>query len=203
MSGHPGINLGESHGAANDQAEVLLFGFWVFMMSDAVIFGLLFATYVVMLNGMAGGPGPQELFELRPAFIETMILLTSSLTMGMASLAMKEGRSNAVLLVWLGVTLALGLAFLGFELSDFVSMVQKGGVPTRSGWLSSFWALVPLHGLHVTAASLWLIVIGAQVLIYGQDAAMKTAMLRLGVLWHFLDIVWIGIFSVVYLGGLA
>ncbi len=203
MSRHPGLNLDASHAPAHDDAEVLVFGFWVFMMSDAVIFGLLFATYVSMSGATAGGPGPNELFELRAVFIETIVLLTSSLTMGLASLSMKHDRNDPSLIAWLGLTLALGIVFLVYELHDFVSMLDKGGAPSRSGWLSAFWALVPLHGLHVAAASLWLIVIAVQVVIFGQDSAVKTALLRLSVLWHFLDIVWVGIFSIVYLGGLA
>ncbi len=203
MTRHPGLNLDASHAPAHDDAEVLVFGFWVFMMSDAVIFGLLFATYVSMVGATAGGPGPSDLFELRAVFVETMVLLTSSLTMGMASLSMKHDRDDARLLAWLGLTLALGIVFLVYELHDFVSMLDKGGAPSRSGWLSSFWALVPLHGLHVATASLWLIVISVQIVIFGQDPVVKTSVLRLGILWHFLDIVWIGIFSIVYLGGLA
>ena len=203
MTRHPGLNLGAEHAPAHDDAESVVFGMWVFMMSDAVIFGLLFATYVSMTGATAGGPGPKDLFELRAAFVETMVLLTSSLTMGMASLSMKHDRSDLRLLAWLGATLALGLVFLALELQDFASMVDKGGVPTRSGWLSAFWALVPLHGLHVAAASLWLVVIAVQIVVFGQDPPVKISVLRLGILWHFLDIVWIGIFSVVYLGGLA
>ncbi len=203
MTRHPGLNLGESHAPAHDEAITLVFGFWVFMMSDAVIFGLLFATYVAMNGALAGGSGPHELFELRPVFIETMVLLTSSLTMGMALLSMKYDRNDARLLAWLGHTLALGILFLVCEMRDFVSMVEKGGVPSRSGWLLAFWALVPLHGLHVLGASIWLVVIAVQITIFGQDSRVKTAVLRLGLLWHFLDIVWIGIFSVVYLGGLS
>jgi cytochrome o ubiquinol oxidase subunit III len=203
MTRHPGLNLDASHAPAHDHAVVLVFGFWVFMMSDVIIFGLLFATHVSMRDGLAGGPGPQDLFELRIVFAETLVLLLSSLTMGMASLSMKHERHDARLIGWLGVTLVLGLVFLGLAGHELAAMIDKGGVPTRSGWLSSFWALVPLHGLHVSAAALWLIVIAAQILIFGQDAAVKTALLRLGVLWHFLDIIWVAIFTVVYLGGLA
>ena len=200
---HPGLNLDASHGEAHEKAETLVFGFWVFMMSDAIIFGVIFATYVTMWDARAGGPGPADLFELGPAFIETLLLLTSSLTFGMASLSLKHDRDDARLLAWLGLTLALGVLFLVHELGDFRTMIEKGGVPSRSGFLSAFWALVPLHGLHVLAASTWLVVLSVQVLIFGQDTAVKTGLLRLGVLWHFLDIIWIGIFSVVYLGGLA
>lgn len=202
-SRHPGINLDAGHAPAHDEAVTLVFGFWVFMMSDAVIFGLLFATYAAMRDATAGGPGPKDLFELRAVFIETMLLLTSSVTVGMASLSMKHSRDDARLLGWLGLTLALGLTFLAYELRDFVKMVGEGAGPSRSGWLSAFWALIPLHGLHVASACLWLVALAAQVLVFGQDARVKTGILRLTVLWHFLDVVWIGIFSLVYLGGLA
>jgi cytochrome o ubiquinol oxidase subunit III len=203
LSRHPGLNLGAAHGGADDDAEVQVFGFWVFMMSDLIIFGLLFATYATMLKATAGGPGPEKLFDLRSAFVETMVLLTSSFTFGMASLALKYRRDRGRLLMWLGVTLALGLVFLGFEVHDFLSMISKGGVPSRSGYLSAFYTLVPLHGLHVTAASIWLCVLAAQSLIFGLDKNVKVSLLRLGILWHFLDVIWVAIFSFVYLGGLT
>jgi len=200
---HPGLNLGPSHQESEDVREEMVFGFWVFMMSDVIIFGLLFATYVVMLGGTAGGPGPSDLFEMKSAFIETMILLVSSFTFGMASLALKYRTDRKVLVIWLVVTLLLGLGFLFFELKDFHTMFGKGGVPSRSGFISAFFSLVPLHGLHVTGACIWLIAILGQIAVYGVDSFVKTALLRLAILWHFLDIIWIGIFSLVYLGGLS
>ncbi|MGR3571055.1 cytochrome c oxidase subunit 3 [Brevirhabdus sp.] len=199
---HPGLNLDERHGHAHDAAQVEVFGFWVFMMSDAIVFGLLFATYVVMEGALAGGPGPKDLFEIRPVFIETMLLLTSSLTFGMASLAMKHEKGTGRMLIWLGITLLLGLAFLGMELRDFAKMLDKGGSPDRSGFLSAYWSLVPLHGLHVATASLWMVMLIGQMVVHGVDRQVKTGLLRLGVLWHFLDIVWIAIFSIVFLKGL-
>lgn len=201
--GHPGINLGPAHRDANEGAEELLFGFWVFLMSDAMMFGLLFATYATMLHSTAGGPGPAKLFDINSAFIETVALLSSSFTYGMASLALKYGRSSGPLLAWLGVTLILAMIFLGFEFHDFLSMFHKGGVPSRSGFLSAFFALVPLHGLHVTIGCIWMIALVAQLAIYGIDKDVKLGFLRLGLFWHFLDIVWVAIFSVVYLGGLT
>jgi cytochrome o ubiquinol oxidase subunit III len=200
---HPGINLGAAHREADDAAEVLVFGFWVFMMSDLIVFGLLFATYVTMTGATAGGPSPKDLFDIKSAFIETLVLLISSFTFGMASLALKYSHNRFRLLFWLTVTLALGAVFLAFELHDFMTMFDKGGVPSRSGFLSAFFALVPLHGLHVTAASIWIVVMMIQIAIFGLDTPVKTGLLRLGLLWHFLDIIWVGIFSVVYLGGLA
>lgn len=200
---HPGLNLGSAHGAAHDEAERLVFGFWVFMMSDLIVFGLLFATYATMLRATAGGPGPQDLFDIRSVFIETMALLASTVTFGMAALNLKYRHDATRVVLWLLVTLALGMVFLGFEAHDFVSMIGKGAGPERSGYLSAFFALVPLHGLHVTFASLWLVVLVVQIFHYGLDTGVKTGLLRLGLLWHFLDIIWVGIFTVVYLGGLA
>ena len=198
---YPGVNLGSAHPDA-EGAEELLFGFWVFLMSDAIVFGLAFATYVTMLKGTAGGPGPAQLFDIKSAFIETLTLLSSSFTFGMASLALKYGRRTKPILVWLSFTLVLGLIFLGFEGHDFVSMFHKGGVPSRSGFLSAFFALVPLHGLHVASGCVWMIALMAQIAIYGIDRDLKFGVLRLGLFWHFLDIIWVAIFSVVYLGGL-
>lgn len=200
---HPGINLGAHHGHAHDKAETLVFGFWVFLMSDLIIFGLMLANYVTQLPGTAGGPGPEELFSLGSAFIQTMILLASSVTFGMSSLALKYEHGKSALLGWLAVTLALGGAFLALELRDFSDMFARGAIPSRSGFLSGFFGLVPLHGLHVASGILWGLVLMVQVITLGLTTPVKTRLLRLGLFWHFLDIVWIGIFSIVYLGGLA
>lgn len=171
-------------------------------MSDAVIFALLLATYGVMLPARAGGPGPADVYEIGPVFAETLLLLTSSFTFGMASVAMKHAEGLGRLAGWMILTLLLGLAFLGLELRDFAVMAADGAVPARSGFLSAFFALVPLHGLHVLAGCLWLVVMLAQLRVIGRDSRVKINMLRLGLFWHFLDIVWIAIFSVVYLQGL-
>ncbi|TNE34398.1 MAG: cytochrome o ubiquinol oxidase subunit III [Alphaproteobacteria bacterium] len=200
---HPGLNLGEHHGSAHIDAEKIVFGFWVFLMSDLIIFGLMFATYVSMLSGTAGGPGPADVFNLKSAFIQTMILLTSSLTFGFGSLAMRHEHNPRALLGWLAVTLLLGIAFLYFEGRDFTDMFAKGATPMRSGFLSAFFGLVPLHGLHVASGCLWIILMMVQIGVFGMIPMVKTRILRLGLFWHFLDIVWIGIFSIVYLAGLA
>lgn len=200
---HPGINLGAHHGEAHDQAEKVVFGFWVFLMSDLIIFGMMFANYVTQSASLAGGPGPRELFDLRSVFAQTMLLLASSVSFGMASLAMKHERGRAALVGWLLVTFALGAGFLALELRDFATMFAQGAVPSRSGFLSAFFGLVPLHGLHVASGILWGAVLLVQIFALGLTTAVKTRVLRLGLFWHFLDIVWIGIFSVVYLGGLT
>ncbi|MEH6952059.1 cytochrome c oxidase subunit 3 [Nitrobacter sp. NHB1] len=200
---HPGLNLGPAHGKDNEAAETVMFGFWVFMMSDAILFGMVFATYVTSIHATAGGPGPHDLYDIKSAFIETMLLLTSSFAFGMASLALKYKHSKTRLIGWLAVTLVLGVSFLGFELHDFIAMFAKGGVPSRSGFLSAFFGLVPLHGLHVTAACIWLVCLVGQIARYGLDTETKLGIMRLALFWHFLDIVWIAIFSVVYLAGLT
>lgn len=200
---HAGINLGATDPRAHDRAESAIFGFWLFLMSDAVIFALLFAVYGTMVSSTVGGPTPASEFEMAPTLIETVLLLTSSLTFGLAILAMKhDGGARRGLLGWLAVTLVLGLAFLAMEWRDFATMLSHGAHPARSGFLSAFFALVPLHGLHVAAGCLWLLVMVAQVLVHGLDAQTKINLLRLSLFWHFLDIVWIAIFSVVYLPGL-
>lgn len=185
------------------EGQCQIFGFWVFLMSDAVLFALLFATYGVMLSATAGGPTPNSEYKIVPAFIETLILLTSSFTFGMASVSMKYRAPRKQLFGWLGVTLLLGFGFLGLEVKDFATMVAEGAYPSRSGYLSSFFALVPLHGLHVLVGCLWLVVMIVQVVTLGLDAQVKVNILRLGLFWHFLDIVWIAIFSAVYLQGLV
>jgi cytochrome o ubiquinol oxidase subunit 3 len=187
---HPGINLGNADAPTHEEAGDNVFGFWVFLMSDVVIFALLFATYGVMLVAIV------------PAFLETLILLTSSFTFGMVSLAMKHAAPRAQLLGWMALTLVLGLAFLGMELRDFAIMFGDGAYPMRSGYLSSFFALVSLHGIHVFFGCLWILVMMVQVMTLGLDARVKINILRLGLFWHVLDVVWIAIFSVVYLQGL-
>lgn len=200
---YPGLNLGASHGGDHDAAERMMFGFWLFLMSDAILFGMVFATYVASVTATAGGPGPHALYSLKSVFIETLLLLTSSFTFGMASLALKYKHRTPRLIGWLAVTLVLGVAFLGFESHDFITMFAKGGFPARSGFLSGFFDLVPLHGLHVTGGCIWLICLVGQIARFGVDRQVKLGIMRLALFWHFLDIVWIAIFSVVYLAGLT
>lgn len=200
---HPGINLGEAHGDAHIQAEGVVFGFWVFLMSDLIVFGTVFATYVAMVAHTAGGPGPKELYDLNSVAAQTFVLLLSSFTYGMVSMNMKHGDHIRPVVFWLVITMLLGLTFLGLELHDFYTMFTENAGPWRSGYLSAFFALVPLHGLHVTGGIVWLIVMLVQLRVFGLSDQVKTRLLRLGLFWHFLDIVWVGIFSVVYLAGLA
>lgn len=201
----PGVTFAEEPHHEHDHAGNALSGFWLFMMSDLIIFGLMFATYITMLTpgSMAGGPTPKDLFELPGAAFETAALLVSTLTFGMASLAIKYERARSEVMFWLIVTLVLGLAFLGLEVREFAHMLADGAVPQRSGFLSAFFGLVPLHGAHVTAGSVWLIFMIVQIARGGVTGSVKSRVARLALFWHFLDLIWVGIFSVVYLGGLA
>jgi len=200
---YPGLNLGSAHGMDHEIAERLIFGFWIFLMSDAILFGMVFATYVTSVHATAGGPGPRDLYDVESVFIETLLLLASSFTFGLASLTLKYQHGKWRLIQCLLATLVLGVGFLGFEVHDFVTMFAKGAVPSRSGFLSAFFDLVPLHGLHVTGGCIWLICLVGQIARYGLDTETKLGIMRLALFWHFLDIVWIAIFSVVYLAGLT
>jgi cytochrome o ubiquinol oxidase subunit 3 len=175
-------------------------GFWIYLMSDAVIFALLFATYATMSDHYAGGPGGKELFDLTHTLGETMLLLTSSLTCGIATSAAME-RRTAMAIGWLLVTLLLGMGFVGMESIEFAGMVAQGSGPQRSGFLSAFFTLVGTHGLHVSLGMVWLLVMIAQLLVKGPTTWVLSRLQRWSAFWHFLDIIWIGIFSVVYLPG--
>ncbi|MEM9222112.1 MAG: cytochrome o ubiquinol oxidase subunit III [Pseudomonadota bacterium] len=176
------------------------FGFWVYLMTDAIIFALLFATYAVMSENSASGPTAKELFDLTHTAGETVLLLTSSLTFGLASIALVHGARTRVV-QWLIVTLILGLGFLAMEIVEFRGMILAGAGPDVSGFLSAFFTLVGTHGLHVTFGSIAIVIMIGQVLTKGLTAPVASRLRRLGLFWHFLDIVWIGIFSVVYLPG--
>lgn len=175
-------------------------GFWVYLMSDAIIFALVFATYVVLSRNYAGGPTAAELFDLKRTFGETMLLLFSSATFGFATLAMLEG-NRARLLVWLALTVFLGAGFVALEIGEFLGMIEAGASPDRSAFLSAFFTLVGLHGLHVSVGLVWIVVLMGQLSIKGLTRPVASRLFRLGLFWHFLDIIWIGIFSVVYLPG--
>ncbi|SEQ41685.1 cytochrome bo3 quinol oxidase subunit 3 [Devosia sp. YR412] len=195
---HPGINLTHARPQDARHAEVTVFGFWTFLMSDAILFALLFATYASMVSRTAGGPSGAELFDIGNAFLETIVLLLSSFTFGMAAVALKEGRQRAASL-WLVVTLLLGLGFLGLELREFSSLITQGATPQTSGFLSSFFVLLSLHGLHALVGCIWIGVMLAQIAIFGLSRPVRSRLLRLGLFWHFLDLVWIVIFTLVYL----
>lgn len=177
-----------------------IFGFWVYIMSDCVLFASLFATYAVLRNNTFGGPSGMELFDLPFALTETLILLTSSFTAGLALLAAHHNKKRQVL-AWLAATLVLGISFISLEVSEFMHFFSEGNGWSRSGFLSAFFTLVGTHGLHVTLGSIWMIILMIQ--IWGRDlaAAMMRRLTCWGLFWHFLDIVWIFIFTIVYLMG--
>ena len=176
------------------------FGFWIYLMTDALIFALMFATYVVMVPRTAGGPGPSDLYNIGNVATETAILLISSITFGFATLAMLRGKDKQLLL-WLAITFVLGAAFLFLENREFSAMIALGAGPDRSGFLSSFFTLVGTHGVHVATGLLWIVILSIQVVTKGLSPMVISRLLRLALFWHFLDIVWVGIFSVVYLPG--
>lgn len=177
-----------------------LLGFWLYLMSDCLIFACLFAVYGVVGRSYAAGPSGADLFDLSLVAINTSMLLLSSITFGFAMLEMQRKRLNATLL-WLGITGLLGAAFIGLELYEFAHLIHEGATPQRSAFLSAFFALVATHGLHVTFGIVWLIVLMVQLKKHGFIPENRRRMMCLSMFWHFLDVVWIGVFTFVYLMG--
>jgi cytochrome o ubiquinol oxidase subunit 3 len=175
-------------------------GFWMYLMSDCLIFAVLFAVYGVLGTAYAGGPTPAELFDLPLVALNTSMLLLSSITYGFAMIAMGEGRQRATL-GWLGITGLFGAAFLGIEMYEFAHLIHEGATPQRSAFLSSFFTLVGTHGLHVFFGLVWLTVLMVQVAQRGLIEANQRRLQCLSMFWHFLDVVWIGVFTFVYLLG--
>lgn len=178
-----------------------LLGFWIYLMSDALIFAAIFATFGVMSSSFAGGPQPRDIFDLGLVAINTAILLTSALTCGLAMIAMQAGQLRAMQL-WLVVTALLGTAFVGVEIYEFAHLIGEGATPQRSGYLSAFFTLVGTHGLHVTVGIIWIGVMLVQTAQRGLHPDNRRRLLCLSMFWHFLDVVWIGVFSFVYLLGM-
>lgn len=179
-----------------------IFGFWVYLMTDCLLFASLFATYAVLHTNTNGGPNGAELFSLPFVLVETLILLTSSFTCGLAMLAVYKRDSRHVL-IWLAITAALGLAFLGLEVSEFRNLVMEGNSWRRSGFLSAFFTLVGTHGLHITTGIIWITVMMIKIARSGLKSSSVRNLTMLSLFWHFLDVVWIFIFSIVYLLGVA
>lgn len=192
-----GINPESSH--EDDHSKVTL-GFWVYLMTDCVLFACLFAVYLVLHNNTNGGPGSAELFSLPYVLTETLLLLTSSFTSGLALLATHQNNPKRVV-QWLMATAVLGIAFLAMEITEFVKLAHEGNSWAHSGFLSSYFTLVGTHGLHITAGLIWLIVLIVMVLKRGIVTSNTRRLSLFSLFWHFLDIVWIFIFSVVYLIG--
>ncbi len=199
---HAGLNLGNHPPAIRQQVESAIFGFWVFLMSDAIIFALLFAVFGTAIQSTAGAPSPGSAFKLSAVARETFALLTSSFTYGMVSISLKSNAGRLWVTLWLAVTFGLGAWFLDGEVHDFLNMFHDGITPERSAALSAFFVLVGTHGLHVTCGMIWILLMGAQMAVHGIDERVKINFIRLGLFWHFLDLIWVCIFSVVYLRGL-
>ena len=178
-----------------------MLGFWMYLMSDCLIFAMLFAVYAVIGGNYAAGPAPKDLFDLPLVALNTSMLLLSSITYGFAMLAMVKNRT-AQMQIWLAITGVFGLCFLGIELYEFAHMIHLGATPQRSGFLSAFFVLVGTHGLHVTFGIIWLVTLMVQVWQKGLIPANKRRLMCLSLFWHFLDVIWIGVFTFVYLFGM-
>jgi cytochrome o ubiquinol oxidase subunit 3 len=175
-------------------------GFWIYLMSDALIFASLFAMFGVVSTAFAGGPGPREIFDLPLVALNTAFLLASSITFGQAIPHMEAGRVGPTRF-WLAITGLLGAGFLGVELYEFSHLIAEGAGPDRSAFLSAFFALVGTHGAHVTVGLIWIVTLLAQIGSQGLGEPMKRRIMCLSMFWHFLDIIWIGVFTFVYLYG--
>ena len=181
-------------------ASGTLLGFWLYLMSDCLIFAALFATYGVLSQSYAGGPSGADLFDLPLVALNTSFLLVSSITYGFAMLQMQQGKLSGTML-WLSITGILGVGFLGLEIYEFYHLIQLDAGPQTSGFLSAFFALVGTHGLHVVFGIRWLVVLLVQLRMYGLTGANRRRLFCLSMFWHFLDVVWIGVFTIVYLMG--
>lgn len=179
-----------------------LFGFWIYLMTDCVLFASLFATFAVLRNNTFGGPSGNELFSLPFVLIETLALLTSSFTAGLGLLAARR-RDRRQVLAWFAVTMLLGIFFLTMELTEFHNLVAEGNSWRRSGFLSAFFTLVATHGLHITCGLIWMVVSLVQVMRVGLSDRIVKQLSMLSMFWHFLDVIWIFIFTIVYLFGVA
>lgn len=183
-----------------DPVIIRAFGFWLFLMSDLVLFSALFATYGVLNRSYAGGPTGKELFDLYYTFEETTFLLLSSAVCGLAMLAVRKGSQKLTLLGFF-TTFLLGLGFIAMEIHEFYGAVAEGHGPQVSAFISAYFTLVGTHGTHVSFGLLWMAVMLGQVLVKGLTTPVQSRLLRLSMYWHFLDIIWIGIFTYVYLLG--
>ena len=178
-----------------------MLGFWIYLMSDCLIFAILFACYAVLGGNYAAGPAPKDLFDLKLIALNTAMLLFSSITYGFAVLQMQQGKVKGTQL-WLAITGLFGLAFLSIELYEFHHLIELGATPQRSAFLSAFFTLVGTHGLHVTFGVIWLVTLMVQLSKHGLIAANRRRVMCLSMFWHFLDVVWIGVFTIVYLMGM-
>jgi cytochrome o ubiquinol oxidase subunit 3 len=195
----PATVFWDSNGEHHPEQGTLL-GFWMYLMSDCLVFAVLFATYAVLGRSYAAGPSGADLFELPLVAVNTALLLLSSITFGFAVLSMQSGKLRQ-LLAWLAITGLFGIGFLSIELREFTHLVVEGAGPQRSAFLSSFFILVGTHGLHVTFGCIWLATLMLQVRRFGLTPDNQRRLVCLSMFWHFLDVVWIGVFTFVYLMG--
>lgn len=186
--------------AHHDTGPMKVYGFWIYILSDLILFASLFATYAVLHNSYAGGVTGKDIFELPFVAVETAVLLVSSITYGIAIIAMYKGH-KAQVIKWLMVTFILGSVFIGMEIYEFYHLIHNGHGPDKSAFLSAFFTLVGTHGLHVTSGLIWMATMIALVAKYGLTPINKTRLLCLSLFWHFLDVVWICVFTIVYLLG--
>jgi cytochrome o ubiquinol oxidase subunit 3 len=194
----------DEHGDHSNADNKAIFGFWIYIMSDCILFATIFATYAVLHNNTFGGPAAKELFSMPFVLTETFILLTSSFTYGLAMLSAHKNihtKNSGVVIFWLIITFLLGLAFVTMEVHEFSSLIHEGNSWQRSAFLSSFFTLVGTHGLHVTSGLIWMIVLMLQILRHGISGLTMRKLTCLSLFWHFLDIVWIFVFTIVYLMG--
>lgn len=198
---HPGLEVTDWGGPAPKRV-VTAYGFWIFILSDMIMFSAFFATFAVLSGQTAGGPSGAELFDLKNVAIETVCLLLSSFACGMASIA-ADVRNRFWFQIAMAVTCLLGLAFLFIEFREFASLIARGAGPARSAFLSAFFTLVGCHGLHVSLGILWLLTMMAQVVAKGFRADIQRRIVCFALFWHALDIIWVAVFSVVYLLGSA
>jgi cytochrome o ubiquinol oxidase subunit 3 len=199
QTGEPLFYVVDEH--EHPEGASTMLGFWIYLMSDCLIFAMLFATFGVLGGSYAAGPAPKDLFDLPLVAVNTSMLLLSSITYGFAMLTMQQSRIGATQ-AWLAITGLFGLAFIGIELSEFAHMIHEGATPQRSAFLSSFFTLVGTHGLHVTFGLVWLVTLMVQVWRFGLIEANRRRLMCLSMFWHFLDVVWIGVFTFVYLMGM-
>jgi cytochrome o ubiquinol oxidase subunit III len=195
-----GEMLSASEAGPAPKRIVVAYGFWIFLLSDIVMFSALFAAYAVLMHATAGGPNGAQLFNQVSAAIETACLLISSYACGLMSLAVGARRRASVYL-WAAVTFVLGACFLSLELHEFAGMIARGATPQRSAFLSAFFTLVGCHGLHVTVGLVWLVVMMVQVAVRDFRASVQRRLLCFALFWHALDIIWVWLFTVVYLMG--
>jgi cytochrome o ubiquinol oxidase subunit 3 len=191
-----------AHGSLESRRIIAGFGFWIFLLSDIVMFSAFFAGYAVLSGATAGGPSGKELFDLHNVAIETACLLLSSFTCGIASIGARA-RNGLMYYGGMAITFVLGAAFLVLEIREFVGLVAQGAGPTRSAFLSAFFTLVGCHGLHVTLGLLWLLTMMAQVFAKGYRPDILRRILCFSLFWHALDIIWVALFTVVYLMGVS